>query len=116
MKIHKTGFHVWYFGIKTWHRTLTGAKRRANHIRQWTLEDDQIQIKEIETGDRIPGKRREGKPGSPPSYRAFSLVISRASVPEGLTAGRGPSSACSNQGRALLPLIYPKAFASSRKD
>ena len=52
-RTRKTGYHVWIYGDKYWHRTLTGAERRAvgaqNHCHN-------IQIIEVATGNLVGGK------------------------------------------------------------
>ena len=55
MTEHKTGYHVWIFGARHWHRTLEGAQRRYDGARKWA--DGQRQIIEVRTGDLIGGAR-----------------------------------------------------------
>lgn len=47
---HKTGYHVWIYGRKYWHRTLEGAIRRARE-ESYHLQD--AQIIEVATGNRV---------------------------------------------------------------
>jgi len=45
----KTGYYVWVYGRKTWHRSLKGAMRRY-HATKWTND---IEIQNVATGSRV---------------------------------------------------------------
>lgn len=47
-----TGYMVWQYGEKHWHRTLDGAMRRANEA--WAK--DVAQVIELATGDLVYGR------------------------------------------------------------
>jgi hypothetical protein len=49
---HKTGYHVWIYGIRYWHRTLEAARRNARRF--YTLgAGDNLQIVEVATGEQV---------------------------------------------------------------
>ncbi len=50
--IHKTGYRVWIFGETYWHRTVQGARKRAQHANA-TYAAGQTYITEISTGANI---------------------------------------------------------------
>lgn len=47
---HKTGYHVWTYGIRSWHRTLDGAHRKAMSAQNWCSD---VQIIDVATGERV---------------------------------------------------------------
>ena len=49
---HKTGYHVYAYGEKTWHRTLEGAKKRKQEAQNWCHN---VQIIKVATGELING-------------------------------------------------------------
>ena len=52
MKTHKTGYHVWLFGQKFWHRSLDLAIGRAMAARYCP----QAQVIEVSTGRLMYGQ------------------------------------------------------------
>jgi hypothetical protein len=50
---HRTGYHVYAHGLKSWHRTLAGARRRARREQRWCSN---VQIIEVATGDLLSGR------------------------------------------------------------
>ena len=55
-RTHCTGYHVWIFGDRYWHRTLRCAERRMIRAQQWATGF--IQIVEAGTGEMVAGWRR----------------------------------------------------------
>ena len=51
--VHRTGYHVWVYGERYWHRTLAGAERRMLAAQRWAMD---IQIIEIATGHLVAGR------------------------------------------------------------
>jgi len=50
---HKTGYNVWAYGIKTWHRTHEGAIKEAIKTTRWCHN---VQIIDCKTGNLVSGK------------------------------------------------------------
>lgn len=49
---HKTGYWVYLFGEKFWHRTLAGAQKRSRDAENY-CRGEHNQIINVETGDRV---------------------------------------------------------------
>ena len=54
-RTHHTGFAVWVFGDRYWHRTRLGAERRM--IREQSWASGHIQIINLATGEMVAGWR-----------------------------------------------------------
>lgn len=52
---HRTGYHVWLYGRRYWHRTLAGATRRADAAQGWCND---AQIIQVSTGLLVYGYPR----------------------------------------------------------
>ena len=50
---HRTGYHVWAYGERTWHRTFNGALKRKQEAANWCHN---VQIIEVATGRLVDGK------------------------------------------------------------
>lgn len=49
-RTHKTGYHVWAHGKRSWHRTIAGAKRRLYRQLGWCSD---AHIVDVATGARV---------------------------------------------------------------
>ena len=47
---HKTGYHVWLYGVRYWHRTLRGAGSKLRDTGNWCNAQD-AQCIEVATGN-----------------------------------------------------------------
>jgi len=54
---HKTGYYVWVYGDKYWHRTFEGAMARAVEADAYCNE---VQIIDAETGEQVADYPGEG--------------------------------------------------------
>ena len=52
-RTHRTGYHVWIFGLRYWHRTYEGAERRMIDAQSWA--NGHIQIIDVATGSLLAG-------------------------------------------------------------
>jgi hypothetical protein len=46
----RTGYYVWAHGYRTWHRTLSGAEKKALSESRWASD---VQIVDVATGERV---------------------------------------------------------------
>ena len=53
---HHTGYHVWTYGKKSWHRTRTGAHREAVLAERWCSD---VNIVSCETGNEVSNEELE---------------------------------------------------------
>jgi len=53
MKDHRTGYYVWIYGDRHWHRTLRGAEARAIEAGAYCHN---VQIIECATGELVSGR------------------------------------------------------------
>lgn len=53
-RTHRTGYHVWIYGDRYWHRTLAGAERHMIRAQGWA--NGSIQIISVRTGELVAGK------------------------------------------------------------
>jgi hypothetical protein len=49
---HRTGYHVWLYGERWWHRTLDGAIRRASRALGY-CSGEHNQIINVATGQQV---------------------------------------------------------------
>ena len=54
-RTHRTGYLIFVFGDRYWHRTLQGAERRM--IREQSWASGHIQIINLATGEMVAGWR-----------------------------------------------------------
>ena len=50
---HKTGYHVWIYDEKFWHRSINGAERRSAQAQNYCHN---VQIIEVSTGQLVGGR------------------------------------------------------------
>jgi len=55
---HKTGYWVYLFGEKFWHRTLNGARKRSQEAENY-CQGEHNQIIKVETGDQVGQSTRK---------------------------------------------------------
>ena len=50
---HRTGYYVWIFGDRSWHRTRDGAERRAIEAQSYCAN---VQVIECASGALVSGR------------------------------------------------------------